>query len=46
VGGPACMHNVGFELIKCFSNRFEWIRSKEGLLLLEKFKIEYGIVGN
>jgi hypothetical protein len=46
VSGPARMHSVGSELIKCFSNRFEWIRLEEGLLMLESFQIKYGHVDN
>jgi hypothetical protein len=39
-------NNVVFCLFKNFSNRFELIRSKDGLLVLKKFQIKYGFVGN
>jgi hypothetical protein len=34
------------QLFKNFSNRFELIRSKDGLLVLKKFQIKYGFAGN
>jgi hypothetical protein len=45
-GGPARPYSVAFDLIKCFQMDSNLTRSKDGLLVLQKFQQKYGCVYN